>query len=45
LRLVQVKAFTFEEKSHEEYYFDNDFLPWTNDNGIGAGTAGSKAVK
>jgi hypothetical protein len=45
LILLKIQACTFEEKSHEEHYFSSDFLPWTNDNGIRAGTAGSKAVK
>jgi hypothetical protein len=40
-----MQSCTFEEKSHEEDYFDIDLLPWANDNGPRAGTAGSKAVK
>jgi hypothetical protein len=40
-----MQAFTFEEKSYEAYSFNLDLLPCTSNNGIRAGTAGSKAVK
>jgi len=34
-----------KKKGHEKYYSGFDFMPWANDDGCRAGTAGSIAVK